>query len=508
MRKQEQNSKKNRKNVEKDASTAAQKSPVTSKVKNLSLIFSKLAEFEDRRSDEDFFHLLGDEVDPNFSIQNVNLPEELAKLTAVFENNESGAERLGRLKVVFAEKLGALKELEASIPSALVTCRAAYKKKDLMIMDSLRLRQDIDASEASYKEKAELCRNLQAKNKEYEASSQLLLVEEAKNTEELRAKCLNSVTSIVKQIEDEEAAVVAKKEENDSLAEKIREFNSHLVLRDEHLATQRKARAIEQQLLDAKKVQYLRGEEQRCLNSKSYQNHFQQLKEAEKDLERQLGLYVEKASSFEATLDDTKSVFQQFEDRADLMMREVDEIEQEIQKQDLVKLEKELKLEKIQRCITSANVKLEEMILDHTLADKCRLLQARRTALTKELALVSPPLAVAVENLAVEGVPAAPKGIVNVPAIKEDLLDDRPSEEVVDSRSGKSSPPSDSSWVPSVHSSSSRRQCSTPPSSSSRVWTEFASGENAAGEDTPVSSPSINSPKRIPKENASVDPKV
>ena len=43
----------------------------------------------------------------------------------------------------------------------------------------------------------------------------LLLLEEAKKTEELRAKCLSSIVNITKQIEDEEALVITKKEEND-----------------------------------------------------------------------------------------------------------------------------------------------------------------------------------------------------------------------------------------------------------------------------------------------------
>lgn len=497
MRKHDQNPRKSKKTALKEngsSSTAVQPIQV-SNAKNLSLIFSKLAEFEDQRSDEDFFRLLGDDSD--FLPPSVDFPEEIKRIKALLEEDISAVEKHGKLKVAFQEKLNWLKELESSIPSVLVTCRAAFKKRDLMIMDNLRIRQEIDAFEDSCREKAELCRNLQARNKEYEATSQLLLIEEAKKTEELRAKFFDSILSINKQIADEEAAVTAQKEENDSLAVKITEFNSHLVIRDEHLTTQKKARAIERLLLDTKKTQHLRTEEQRALNSKLYETHVVQLREAEKDLERQVGLYVEKASSFEATLDDTKAVFQQFEDRADTMMREIEETEQEIRKQDIAKSEKKDKLQRIQFNIVGANIKMEEMRVDHKLTNRCRLLQSRRTELTKEIALLKPPLPLISNELHDVGRAAVPSN-KGSEGTEEDLLDDRPSDEVIDTRSGRTSPhQSDTPWLPSlVNSSSSSRSSSTPPSSSSRAWTDSASKENTAGEDTPVSSPSIHSSKR------------
>ena len=499
MRKQEQNSKKGKKNPTKavGADATIVKTSQVSKTKNLSLIFSKLAEFEDQRADEDFFGLLGDDAD--FLIPSVNLSEELHLITTILENDLSATEKLYKLRIAFQDKLSLLKELEDSIPPALTTCRATYKERDLMIIDSLRLKQDITTFEDTYKVKAELCRSLQSRNKEYEATSQLLLLEEAKKTEELRAKCLSSIVNITKQIEDEEALVITKKEENDSLAVKITEFNSHLVIRDEHLYTQRKARAIELQLLEAKKTQFLRAEEQRAENGKSYQNHLLQLKEAEKDLERQVGLYMEKASSFESTLGDTKAVFQQFEDRVDTMMREVQEIELEIQKQEVSKLEKKDKLLKMQLYIATGNTKIIKMKDDHSLTDQCRALQARRTDLTKDLAQLNPPSRrIMNDNISdTDGVTAV---VLN--SIEEDLIDDRPSdrpsEEIPTVRSGRNSPHQlDNPWAPVLSSSSSSRSSATPPSSSSRAWTESATKENTAGEDTPVSSPSIHTPKRM-----------
>ena len=470
-----------------------------SKAKNLSLIFSKLAAYEEQRSDEDFFRLLGD--DPDFFPPSMNVQEEIDRIKALLEEDIGCPQKWNKLKVVFQEKLSLLKELESCIPSVLVTCRAAYKKRDLMIMDSLKLRQDIDSLEDSCKEKAELCRNQQARNKDYEATSQLLLIEEAEKTEELRAKYVNSIVSINKQIADEEAAVTAKKEENDSLAVKITEFNSHLIIRDEHLTTQRKARAIERQLLDAKKTQRIRTEEQRALNSKLYDTHMLQLREAEKDLERQVGLYVEKASSFEATLDDTKAVFQQFEDRAETMMREIAETEQEILKQDVAKAEKKAKLERIQSCILGAKITVEEMKLDHSLTDKCRFLQTRRTELTKQLALLRPSPHIISDELPDSEVGSTVGAVISSKGCDkeiQDLSDDRPSDEAIDIKSGRTSPhQSDIPWIPSLtNSSSSSRSSSTPPSSSSRAWTDSASKENTAGEDTPVSSPSVHTSKR------------
>lgn len=472
-----------------DGATAPTLPPPISKKKNLSLIFSKLAEFEDQRLDEDFFRIIGE--DTEFIIPVADFSAELAVVTETIACNLDSVEKLRRLHDIFQKKLDVVKEADHSTPPALANCRATHKTKDLMILDYLRLKQNVEASEASYKEKADLCRNLQARNKEYEATSQLLLKEESHKTEELRAQCIDSIDSITKQIEDEEAAVLAKKEENTSLGVKITEFNGHLVIRDEHLVTQRKARVIEQQLLEAKKVQYARAEEQRASNSKSYQIHIQQLLEAQRDLERQVGLYMEKASSFEATLDDTRSVFQQFEDKVAVMLREVSEEEDKISEQRALITEKDRKLLKMSIYIISANRRIEEMDADHSLAEKCRELQARRTELTNRLAGIHRLQSSGTDIETADGVFLSNMG-------HEDLLDDRPSEDVADIRSGRTSPHlPDTSWSPSIQGSSSSRACSTPSSSSSRNWTETATKETTAGEDTPVSSPSVHSPKRL-----------
>jgi Myosin-like coiled-coil protein len=493
MKKRDRNPREDKKQpLKNDETTSA---PPVSKAKNLSLVFSKLAEFEDQRLDEDFSRLTGDEG--NFVAPTVDIAEELVRLNAIIDGKFTAEEQHRMLYNIFQEKLNLIKELESAIPPSLATCRAAYKKKDLMILDSLRLKHEIDLSTTTYKEKADLCRNLQVRNKEYEATTQLLLIEEAKKTEELRAKCMDSIVSVTKQVEDEEAIVLAKKEENDSLSDKIMKFKSHIVIRDEHLATQRKAREVEQQLLNAKTMQYLRAEEQRTLDSKSYGNHILQLASAQKDLEGQVELYVEKASSFEKTLEDTKSVFQQFEDRATAMIREVEEIEAEVRKQEAVKADKKMKLLKMVSYVTAANKKMEEMGEEDRLANYCRKLQSRRTELTKDLARLSTTNVPQEDLVDINHTLRCQTSYKGSPE-GDDPLDDRPSEEVIDIRSGRSSPHlPDACWVPSVLSSSSGRSCSTPPSSSSRNWTETAAKENTAGEDTPVSSPSVHSPKRV-----------
>ena len=491
--------KKNANNFRQEKKTSVkEKQTVTSlslsKDKSLSLIFSKLAEFEDQRLDEDFFLLLGDEGD--FISPAVDIPEELMKITSILQNSSSDEERCKQLHNIFQEKLDLIKELELAISTALVTCRATHKKKDLMILEKLRLRQDTESSEFAYTEKADLCRSLQARNKEYEAADKMVIIEEARMTEELRAKCMESVASITKQIEEEETAVLAKQEENDSLATKISQFNSHLIIRDEHLTTQRRARAIEQQLLDAKAVQCLRGEKDRVADRESYRCHVLQLAEVTRDLERQVELYVDKAYSFEDTLDDTKFVFKQFEDRRITMMEEVRDIGEHLIKQETILQEKQQKVLKMQNSVIAANKKVQEMHDDQAPANKCRFLQSRRTELSRDLARLNPsqPVYDVVADVNCTGADTLYVGRSE----SVDFLDDRPSEEITDSRSGRSSPHSfDTPWMPNIMNSSSGRSCSTPPSSSSRNWTDSAVKENAAGEDTPVSSPSVHSPKRV-----------
>lgn len=493
MKKRDRNPRENKKQPLRNEDTTS--APPVSKAKNLSLIFSKLAEFEDQRLDEEFSRLTGDEG--NFVAPTVNIGEELLGLNTIIDGKFSGEEQLRMLYNIFQEKLNMIKELEAAIPPSIAMCRATYKKKDLMILETLRLKHDIDLSTTTYKEKADLCRNLQVRNKEYEATTQLLLIEEAKKTEELRAKCMDSIVSVTKQVEDEEAIVLAKKEENDSLSDKIMKFKSHLAIRDEHFETQRKAREVERQLLSAKSLQYIRADEQRTLDSKSYANHILQLASALKDLEGQVELYVEKASSFEKTLEDTKSVFQQFEDRATTMIREVEEIEAEVRKQETVNADKKMKLLKMVNFVTAANKKLEDTGEEDRLASYCRKLQSRRTELTKDLARLGATNVLQEELVDVNNSTrsqSAYNGVLD----GDDPVDDRPSEEVIDIRSGRTSPHlPDACWVPSVLSSSGGRSCSTPPSSSSRNWTETTAKENTAGEDTPVSSPSVHSPKRV-----------
>ena len=494
MKKHAHNSRQEKKSSMKESTSKTITSTSLSKDKSLSLIFSKLAEFEDQRLDEDFFLPLGDEV--NIVSPSVDLPEELMKITSILQNNCTDDDKYKLLHNIFQEKLTLIKELELAISTALVTCRATHKKKDLMILDKLRLRQDAESSEFAYTEKADLCRSLQARNKEYEATDKMVIIEEARMTEELRAKCMESVASITKQIEEEETAVLAKEEENDSLASKISQFNSHLIIQDEHLTTQRRTRAIEQQLLDAKAVQCLRGEKDRKADRESYRCHILQLTEVTRDLERQVELYVDKAYSFEATLDDTKFVFKQFEDRRNTMMEEVKEIGDQLLKQETVLQEKQQKVLKMQNTVNSANKKVQEINDDQASANKCRVLQSRRTELSRDLARlnVSQRLFNAVTDVGCMETETVCVGRSE----SEDFLDDRPTEENVDTRSGRTSPHSfDASWMPNVMNSSSGRSCLTPPSSSSRSWTDSEAKENAAGEDTPVSSPSVHSPKRV-----------
>ena len=84
-----------------DGASAATLQPPMSKKKNLSLIFSKLAEFEDQRLDEDFFRIIGDETDfvipvADFSAEVAAVNEAITCNLDNVENDDRGENRSAR----------------------------------------------------------------------------------------------------------------------------------------------------------------------------------------------------------------------------------------------------------------------------------------------------------------------------------------------------------------------------------------------------------------------------
>ena len=82
MKKRDRNPREAKKQPQKHEEVTS--APPVSKAKNLSLIFSKLAEFEDQRLDEDFSRLTGDEG--NFVAPMVDINDEVLKFSVILEN--------------------------------------------------------------------------------------------------------------------------------------------------------------------------------------------------------------------------------------------------------------------------------------------------------------------------------------------------------------------------------------------------------------------------------------
>jgi hypothetical protein len=369
------------------------------------------------------------------------------------------------------------------------SCRVVYKKRDDIMMEKLRLEEESEKVEADYEDKADLCRSLQSKTKEYEELSKKILDDEIKKTEEMKVSFSDSISSILANVEAEETGLTASQEENESLSTKITEFQGHLQTRVDHMDATMKARGIERQLLAAKEKQYFHSEQQRTLTSEQYQRHLAQLKQTELGLQLQYDIMREKLgdSSFKDT---AQPVFLQCEEQLGKMMLVVDEDRQEIERCRMARAEKEQKLEKIKRCTIAARKKIEEVKADQVpLQERCRELQAKRSELAKAL------IAKNASASALSAQAAQALAVAASVALDEVTLEDP----VAPGQRGDTATAS----APSSSSGSPMRNCNRhsnnnspgPPSSSS---SRTASGEERTqpGEDTPSSSPVVTGKRR------------
>lgn len=461
------------------------------------MVLKKLNEAGHARKDEEFYTLTAKEsAEWQLSFPGFDETEVQAKVTAIFEKKENSKEALQQeLGMLIQEKLSSIKTLNSQLEAMVASCRAVYKKRDDMMMEKLRLEEESEKVETDYKEKADLCRSLQSKTKEYEELSKKILEDEIKKTEEMKVSFTDSISSILANVEAEEAGLTTSQEENESLSTKITEFQGHLQTRADHMDATKKARGIERQLLAAKEKQHFHAEQQRVLTSEQYQQHLVQLKQTEMGL--QLQYEITKENLGNSTFKDTaQPVFLQCEEQLGKMMLVVDEDRQEIERTLMAQAEKEQKLEKIKRCTAAARKKIEEVKAEQVpLQERCRELQARRNDLTKALAAKNASAQLALSTQAVQAF-----AVATSVALGEVILED-----AVVMPEGRGETAAATVSAPSSSSGSPTRNCNrhtnssspgpTPPSSSSRTPT---SGEERTqpGEDTPSSSPVVTGKRR------------
>jgi len=496
------------------APKAAASNHRTADNRTLALVLQRLAEEGHARKDSEFWTLTAKEAADVAARDGEKPPEELdeaaahAKVAALYEKKENDLQ--AELDALFQDTAAATKMLNEQLQAAVAACRTAYKQRDDLMMEKLKLEEGIESVEADCKDKADLCRNLQSKTKEYEEVSKRVLEDEVRKTEEMRASFTDSIQNIVTSIEAEEAALTAAQDDNAKLAVKIAEFEGHLAARREHLDAQDKARAIEKQLLEAKLQQHKHAEQQRHLTSDQYAHHLAQLQQTELGL--QLQYEAMRAKLNDSSYRDTAApVFKQCEEQLAKMVAAAEDDEREAERLTMAREDKEQKAEKIRRCIAAARRRTEEIKAERApLEEQCRTLSARRAEQTKARLAAAPPL-----------MPRPPVGGHIHGGSGDD--DDRDGGSGGDGNFGTggqdggarhdgaaaaeagvllrepspTSAPSSSSGSPlrnlSRHSNSSSpspapSSSSSSSSSSSRILTA-AAGELLPGEDTPVSSP-------------------
>jgi chromosome segregation ATPase len=352
--------------------------------KDLAMIFSKLAEFEDERTDEEFFaHIADDFKPPLFSSEESHLE---AQFHDFFRSLvDDGPTRETALRSFFEEKLKSFKDSSAQLALSISECRAAYREKDLSTSEKLRLEQEIDAFNSTSTEKSAECRDLQARFKETEQILSNLREEEQKKTSELQIKYEESVANVWKHVQDEEDLVVSKETANTEMKLKIAQFKEHIKARKDHLTTLKRSKDIERQLSVARKAQHDALEQQRMLKIKSYNAHIAQLKETETELTEQLKAYEEKAESFQKSIQETGPVFKQFGEKALSMEVDLQTLNKEVEEKKAQLESKQQKLERFQNHVSSLEARLKEALEDNSLDLQSKALQRRRVELVKEL---------------------------------------------------------------------------------------------------------------------------
>eukprot|EP00727_Mastigamoeba_balamuthi_P006422 m51a1_g240 hypothetical protein (682) ;mRNA; f:140198-142860 len=231
-----------------------------------------------------------------------------------------------------------------------------------------------------------LCRELQRQNKLVMEESRRVAEEEQGRRNELSKKFHETIGEITARLEEQGDERMRQLRENETLREKLRNFAEQYDIREQHYATQLRAKELEKQLLEARLKQQAEVAVQEALKAQAYLEQATAMAKTEADLRGQVTLYAEKFEQFQETLSKSNDVFATFKSEMDRMAKTIAKLERD-----------KAALKKKADAGDAALIELAEernslrALVDQgrsgrkKLEDLCRALQAERTVLRQEI---------------------------------------------------------------------------------------------------------------------------
>lgn len=256
-----------------------------------------------------------EEVFRKYSVTAESSSDAFSGLDERFKHAASLPNAIEAIKDIFTEELDMKSAVNVSLDSKSTMYRTRNHKLLQMNSDSLRLQDSISKLSPQLREVTELCRNLQALEKEKNEHNAKLLSVELEKSMAIQRECGASLTSVTTKIDAEEADLEAKAKENDDLCVKLEQFRAHLELRREKQRNEARTRELQGQLEAAQKAQLAFVSQQEQLKRESCHSKVIHAQETVLQLEAQLSMYDKKFAEFQDTLRRTAEVMVQLEER-------------------------------------------------------------------------------------------------------------------------------------------------------------------------------------------------
>lgn len=156
-----------------------------------------------------------------------------------------------------------------------------------------------------------------------------MAAEEQQKRQDLSKKFHTTIKEITTKMEEQGEERMKQLKENETLREKLKNLAEQYQIREQHYATQMKAKDLERQLLEAKLKQQADIALQEALKAQAYKEQIASLAKTEGELRNQLSLYAEKFEQFQDTLTKSNDVFATFKQEMERMTKTIKQREKE-----------------------------------------------------------------------------------------------------------------------------------------------------------------------------------
>eukprot|EP01111_Echinosteliopsis_oligospora_P007152 TRINITY_DN2181_c2_g1_i1.p1 TRINITY_DN2181_c2_g1~~TRINITY_DN2181_c2_g1_i1.p1 ORF type:complete len:337 (+),score=117.98 TRINITY_DN2181_c2_g1_i1:25-1035(+) len=248
--------------------------------------------------------------------------KEMKEMKIAIDSIATMEERYKAVTAKYMQLLYDIKRQDRDLQSSKRQAEKFSKEKDLVQTELVKTN--------GVKVKLEtLCRELQKQNKQVMEGSKRIATEEQEKRQELSKKFHNTIKEITTKMEEQNDERMKQLKENDMLREKFKNFAEQYEVREQHFATQIKAKDLEQQLLEAKLKQQADIALQEALKAQAYKEQTVTLVMTENELRAQLSLYAEKFEQFQDTLTKSNDVFTTFKQEMQRMTKTIKKLEKE-----------------------------------------------------------------------------------------------------------------------------------------------------------------------------------